>query len=297
MTGSVAAVAPTAGLLAGGLQALAGWLAEPFQYHFMRHALAAVVLIGLAGGLVGSFTVVRGTAFFADALAHAVVPGVAVAYLWRGMSAEALFWGALVAAVGASVAIWAAPREHRVREETAIGVVMAAALALGVALVATRRGYAVDLAHLLFGHVLGVGPQDVQRAAGLAAVLVGTTLLLWRPLTLVAFDPVLAATVGLPVRLLELVMLLLTAATTVLALQTVGATMTLALLVVPAAAARLVAVRMAGMAAAAVLLAVGASVGGLYLSYYTPVPSGPAIVLVATAIFVVLRVGVALRKR
>ena len=288
----------TAEVLAGwpGLDVLARWLGEPFQYAFMRNALGAALLVGLTSGLTSAFTVVRGMAFFADALAHAVVPGVAVAYLWWGFSAVSLFWGALAAAAVASLAIWVTAREHRVREDAAIGVVMAAALALGVALISTRRAYAVDLTHLLFGDILGVSPADLRRTAALVVPLVAATILLWRPLAIVSFDPVLASTVGLPVGLVELAALALIAATTVLALQTVGVTMTLAMLVTPGAAARLVTGRLPSMAAASVTIAIAAAVGGLYLSYYLAIPSGPAIVLAATAIFAALRVAVARRR-
>ena len=266
------------------------WLRQPLEYGFMRHALVAVLLVGGVGGLASTFTVVRGTAFFADALAHAVLPGVAVAYLVAGAGSAALFWGALAAALVASAATHAVAREGHVREETAIGVVMAAALALGVAIISTRRAYAVDLTHVLFGDLLGVGPADLVRTASLAAAATALVLVLWRPMAIVAFDPVLAVTLRLPVGWLQYALLALVALTTVLALQTVGATMTLALLVTPGAAARLVARTLGEMAALSVGVAVIGSVAGLYLSYYLAIPSGPAIVLALTAAFAALRV-------
>ncbi|HEY8486557.1 MAG TPA: metal ABC transporter permease [Limnochordales bacterium] len=266
-----------------------GWLAEPLRYPFMRQALAASVLVGVASGLGSTFAVVRGMAFLADALAHAILPGVAVAYLWGGGDSLALFWGGLAAALVAAGAVWATSREQRVREDTAIGVVMAAALALGVAIISLRRTYAVDLAHLLFGNVLGVGPAELHRAAVLAAGLVGLAAAFWRPVAAVCFDPVLAATLGVPVAAVELLLLGMLAVTTVLALQTVGVTMTVAMLVVPGAAARLVARRLVSMAAVSVAVAVGASAAGLYLSYYVGIPSGPATTLVAAAVFAAVR--------
>ncbi|NLG69477.1 MAG: metal ABC transporter permease [Firmicutes bacterium] len=134
-----------------------------------------------------------------------------------------------------------------------------------------------------------MGPADLGRAAGLAAVATTLVLALWRPLAIVAFDPVLAVTLRLPVGWLQYGLLALVALTTVLALQTVGATMTLALLVTPGAAARLVARSLGEMAALSVGLAVAGSVAGLYLSYYLAIPSGPAIVLALTAAFAALR--------
>lgn len=280
-----------------GLEAAIGWLTEPFRYGFMRHALAASVVVGIASGLGSTFTVVRGMAFFADALAHAVLPGVAIAYLGWGASSSSLFWGGLAAAVASAAVIWLTAREQRVREETAIGVVMAAALAVGVVLLSLRSSYAVDVSHLLFGNVLSVDEADLRRAVVLAGLLLGLTAVLWRPLSVVCFDPVLAATMGLPVGLIELGLLMMLAVTTVLALQTVGATMTVAMLVTPGAAARLLSRRLSTMAAVAVVVAVGSSVGGLYASYYFAVPSGPAAVLVATALFAAVRLSVARRGR
>lgn len=274
---------------AGELALLWQWVRQPFEYGFMQNALLAALLVGGVSGVASTFTVVRGTAFFADALAHAVLPGVAVAYLTWGAGGGPLFWGALAAALVASLAIHAIAREGQVREETAIGVVMAAALALGVAVISTRRAYAVDLTHVLFGDLLGVSQADLVRAAVLATVALGTVLLLWRPFAIVSFDPVLAVTLRLPVGWLQYGLLALIALTTVLALQTVGATMTLALVVIPGAAARLVAHSLSGMAAVSVAVALVASVTGLYASYYLSIPSGPAIVLALTAIFSLVR--------
>lgn len=266
------------------------WLQQPFEYGFMRSALLAALLLGAVSGVTSTFTVVRGTALFADALAHAVLPGVAVAYLVWGTGGGPLFWGALVAAWLASLAVHAIAGQAKVREETAIGVVMAAALALGVAIISVRRAYAVDLSHVLFGDILGVGEDDLVRTAALAAVVVGAALVLWRPFAIVSFDPVLAATLRLPVGWLQYGFLSLIALTTVLALQAVGATMTLALVVTPGAAARMVARSLSGMAVVSVGVALVAAVAGLYVSYYLSVPSGPAIVLVLTALFGVFRV-------
>ena len=277
-------------VMGGELAQLWQWVRQPFEYAFMQNALLAALLVGGVSGLASTFTVVRGTAFFADALAHAVLPGVAVAYLAWGAGGGPLFWGATAAALVSSLAIHAIVGQGHVREETAIGVVMAAALALGVAIISMRRAYAVDLAHVLFGDLLGVSREDLVRSAAVAAVALAATLLLWRPFAIVSFDPVLAVTLRLPVGWLQYGLLALVALTTVLALQTVGSTMTLALVVTPGAAARLVTHSLSGMAAVSVAVAVAASVAGLYASYYLSIPSGPAIVLALTVIFTLFRV-------
>ncbi|WP_324716768.1 metal ABC transporter permease [Carboxydochorda subterranea] len=271
------------------------WLADPLQYGFMQTALMAALILGVTSGLTSTFTVVRGMAFFADALAHAVLPGVALAFVWWGASGASLFWGALAAALLASWAVYGIARESRVREETAIGIVMAAALALGVAIISTQRTYAVDLSHVLFGDILGVGPEDLVRTAVLGAATLAVTVALWRPFSIVSFDPVLGATIGLRVGALQCGLLALIAVTTVLALQTVGVTMSLAILVIPGATARLLTSRLTPMALASVAIGIGASVVGLYASYYLSIPSGPAIVLAHTAIFAAARAATSLR--
>lgn len=257
---------------------------EPLEFAFLRDALLAAVAVAVVSGVVGTFTVVRGMAFFADAVAHAVVPGVAVAFLWAG-GGEALFWGALAGASVAAAAVHAVQRGGKVQPDTAIGVVMAAALAVGVAIISTRRTYAVDLAHVLFGNILGVTRADLVRLALSGAAVVGATLVMFRPLSLVAFDPVLAATLGIRVAWVEYAAMALVALAAVLALQTVGVTLTLAALVTPAASARLVARRIGTMMAWAVAFSVAAAVVGVYGSYYLSIPSGPAIVVALTAIF------------
>jgi hypothetical protein len=131
------------------------FLLEPLQYGFMLRGLAAVVMVGLVCAVVGTFVVLRGMAFFGDALSHAILPGVAVAYLAGGTRGP-LFWGALGASVLTALGIGAISRDRRLREDTAIGVVFAGAFALGIALISSIRSYSVDLTHILFGNILAI---------------------------------------------------------------------------------------------------------------------------------------------
>ena len=220
-------------------------------------------------------------AFLGDALAHAVLPGVAIAYL---MGAN-LLMGALAAAVVVALLISLFSRQGTIKEDTAIGIVFAAALALGVALISSVRTYAVDLTHIMFGNVLGVSPTDVWLIAGIGAAVLLTVLAFYRQFLVIAFDPVLAATQRLPVERLRMLLLLLIALTIVVSLQTVGVGLVAAMLVTPGATAYLLTRRLPAMMMVAALIGAVASISGLYLSYYINIASGAAVVLVATALF------------
>jgi ABC-type Mn2+/Zn2+ transport system permease subunit len=208
-------------------------------------------------------------------------PGVAIAYL---MGAN-LLMGALAAAVVVALLISLFSRQGTIKEDTAIGIVFAAALALGVALISSVRTYAVDLTHIMFGNVLGVSPTDVWLIAGIGAAVLLTILAFYRQFLVIAFDPVLAATQRLPVERLRMLLLLLIALTIVVSLQTVGVGLVAAMLVTPGATAYLLTRRLPTMMMVAALIGAVASISGLYLSYYINIASGAAVVLVATALF------------
>lgn len=254
---------------------------EPFSLAFMQRGLAASLIVGVLCAVVGSYVVLRSMAFLGDALAHAILPGVAIAYLLGG----SLILGALAAAVAVALGIGLITRHGTVKEDTAIGILFAAALSLGIALISTIRTYAVDLSHILFGNVLGVSPADLWLTGILAVVVLGVIALLYRPFLVISFDPVLAATQHLPAALLNNLMLVLISLTVVISMQTVGVGLVAAMLVTPAATAYLLARRLPAMMAISAICGALASISGLYLSYYANVSSGAAIVLVATALF------------
>ncbi len=261
------------------------WLSEPWQYAFMWRGLAAAVLVGVVCAVVGTFVVLRGMAFLGDALAHAILPGVAAGYLIGGANGP-LFWGALAAAVLTSVGIGAISRDERLREDTAIGVVFAGAFALGIALLSSVRSYSVDLGHILFGNILAVTPGDLARMAVFGFAVLAVVAAVFKELVVVSFDPIHAATLRLPLNGLRYLLLILIAVTVVVALQTVGAGMMTAMLITPAATGYLLARRLPAMLAIAAAVGVFSGVAGLYLSYYVAIASGAAIVLVTTACFV-----------
>ena len=263
------------------MNTLWSWIVAPLAYGFMQRGMLAAVLVGILCAIVGCYVVLRSMAFLGDALSHAVLPGVAIAYL---MGAN-LLMGALAAAVVVALLISLFSRQGTIKEDTAIGIVFAAALALGVALISSVRTYAVDLTHIMFGNVLGVSPTDVWLIAGIGAAVLLTILAFYRQFLVIAFDPVLAATQRLPVERLRMLLLLLIALTIVVSLQTVGVGLVAAMLVTPGATAYLLTRRLPAMMMVAALIGAVASISGLYLSYYINIASGAAVVLVATALF------------
>jgi manganese/iron transport system permease protein len=258
------------------------WLTEPFALGFMQRSLVASVIVGVVCSLIGCYVVLRSMAFLGDALAHAILPGVAVAYL---VGAN-LLAGALVAALLVAVGISFVSRSGTIREDTAIGVFFAAALALGVVLISTMQTYAVDLTHVLFGNVLGVSEVDLYITGGLAAAVLTCIAVLYKRLLVVSFDPILGRTLGLRIHALRTGLFLMLAATIVVSLRTVGVGLVAAMLVTPPAAAYLLTRRLPAMMGVSVAIGVVSAIAGLYASYYLSVASGGAMVLVATALFI-----------
>lgn len=258
------------------------WVA-PLAYEFMQRGLLASLMVGVLCAVVGCYVVLRSMAFLGDALAHAIMPGVAIAYLLKG---DVLI-GALVAAILVALGIGLLSRQGTLKEDTAIGILFAGALALGVMLISTTQTYAVDLTHILFGNVLAVSVDDLWLTAGLSLVVLTTIVLLYKEFLVISFDPVLAATLRLPTELLRNVLLILLALTIVVSLQTVGVGLVAAMLVTPGATAYLLTRRLPMMMLIAASIGAFSSVAGLYASFYINVASGAAVVLIATAIFLV----------
>ncbi len=257
------------------------WLLEPLSYQFMQRGLMASVMVGVLCAVMGTYVVLRGMAFLGDAMAHAILPGLAIAYILHGD----LLVGAIIAAVIVALGIGLFSRQGAVREDTAIGILFAAALSLGVALISSIQTYAVDLSHILFGDVLGVSTTDLWLIAGLSIAILLVVALFYRQFLVISFDPVLAATLRLPAEFLRNLMLVLLALTVVVSLQTVGVSLAAAMLVTPAATAYLLTRRLWPMMLVSALIGALSSVVGLYVSYYLNIVSGSAIVLTATALF------------
>ena len=260
-------------------------LLQPLQYEFMQRGMIAAVLVGIVCAVVGSYVVLRGMAFFGDALAHTILPGIALGYLITGQASGALFWWALGTAVVAALGIGAISRNAEIKEDTAIGIIFAGMFALGIALISTVRDFAVDLSHFLFGDVLSVSSQSLWLILIFGGLVLLTIFAFYKEFTTISFDPILAATLRLPVSLFNNLLLILIAVTVAVSLQTVGVALMVAMLVTPAATAYLLTHRLSTMMLLATIFASLSGVIGLYLSFYLSIASGAAIVLTATAFF------------
>jgi len=259
-------------------------LAEPWQHSFMVRALLATTMVGVVCSVLGAYVVLRGMAFFGDALAHSILPGVVLAFVlgWP------LAIGALVVGILAAVAIGALSNRGLLKEDTAIGVIFAGAFALGVAMLSAFGSYTVDLAHFLFGNPLGVSNSDLLRTFILGGLVILVVFLFYKELMIVSFDPLLATTLRLQVGFFRYLLLILLAITIVVSIQIVGIALVVAMLVTPPAAALFLTRRLWRMMAIASIIAVISGLVGLYISYFWSIAAGPAIVLVATAIFIIV---------
>src|SRR4051794_29158737 len=247
----------------------------------MQRAMLEVVLMGLTCGIIGTYVVLRGMAFIGDALSHAIFPGVVIAFV----RPAPFFGGALVSGGISAVGIGALARNRRVSEDTAIGVLFSGMFALGIVLISSVKGYTADLASFLFGNVLGVSPQDVLASVLIGLLVLGALVLFHKELVLVAFDSEMAEAEGLSVWLIDLGLLILIALTIVVSLQAVGNILVVAMLVTPAAAARLWTDRLVVMMALSALFGSLGGILGLLVSFHTDRAAGGTIVLVVTVWF------------
>jgi ABC-type Mn2+/Zn2+ transport system permease subunit/Mn-dependent DtxR family transcriptional regulator len=253
------------------------------DFGFMRDGLLVVVMIGLTAAVLSCLLVVRRQALMGDAIAHSVLLGVALGWL---VAREAgLLIGALLAGMLSGVAMTFVERAG-IRLDSAMGVVFTASFALGLAIISAVKPTGIDLFHVLLGNVLGVTPDGVVRTLVGCSIVLGVVLVCFRGLQFWSFDPVAAAVGGLPVRLLHYVFTMLLSATIVVSIQAVGILLVIAMLVTPGAAAGLLANRLAPMMVVAAAIGVASGVIGLFGSYHLDVASGPSIVLVASAFFV-----------
>jgi manganese/iron transport system permease protein len=262
------------------------WLIAPLRYAFMVRGLVAAMSVGVLCSCVGAFVVLRGMTFIGDALAHSILPGLAVGFLTSGRGdRRGLFWWAMGTAILIALGMGWISSRTRFREDAGIGIVFAGMFALGIALISTAQGFSVDLIHFLFGNVLGVSQHDLILMAGFGGGVLLLLFLFYKEMVLVSFDMTLARTLRIHAAFYRYLLFVLIAVTVVLSLQTVGIGLMLAMLVTPASTARLLTKRLPAM------LAVGAGVGvvsgivGLYVSFYWGVASGAAIVLVSIAQF------------
>ncbi len=239
------------------------YLVEPFTLPFMTRAMVVTVIAAVVCALLSCWLVMLGWSLMGDAISHAVLPGVVLAYI-AGIPFAV---GAVIAALVAVTLIGAVQRSGRVREDAAIGIVFTTLFALGLVLVSVTPS-STDLNHILFGNVLGVSWPDVWQVAILAVIVAGVLLIKRRDFILYAFDRGFAHAIGLRPRALGALLLVMLALTSVVALQIVGVVLVVAMLVIPGSTARLLTDRFTPMLAVSVGVSVLGTLVGLYSSYH-----------------------------
>lgn len=258
-------------------------LLEPLQYSFMQRSLVVAIIVGIICAVVGSYLMVQRLALLGDAISHSVLPGLAIAYL---VGAN-IFLGAFIAGILSTVCINIIRTRSNIKEDTAMGIIFSAFFALGITLITViQKDNKIDLNHFLFGNILGVTQADVRDTSIIAVIVITVVVLLYKELLFYTFDKLGAQAVGLPVNLLDLGLMMLIGLTIVASLKAVGVVLVLSLLITPAATAYLLVTRLHQVMLLGVCIGVISSIAGMYLSYFYNLPSGPAIVLVTSGIFI-----------
>ena len=256
-------------------------LMMPFRFEFMVNAMVIAMLIAIPAALLSCFLVLKGWSLMGDAVSHAVLPGVVLAYIIN----IPLAIGAFVAGMFCALATGFLKENSRIKQDTIMGVVFSGMFGLGLVMYVKVQSD-VHLDHILFGDILGVGFQDIVETAIIAVIVTGLLVLKWRDLFLHAFDPAQAQAVGLPVRLLHYGLLAILSLTIVGALKAVGIILAIAILIAPGAIAFLLTRNFSSMLVVAVVVAVAASGLGVYASFFIDSAPAPTIVLLMTLMFI-----------
>ncbi|GAA0348188.1 metal ABC transporter permease [Bacillus carboniphilus] len=252
------------------------------QYEFLQKALLTSTMVGIICGIVGCFIILRGMALMGDAISHAVLPGVAIAY----MLGVHFFIGAVISGVLTAMGIGFISQNSRIKHDISIGIMFTAAFALGIILITLMKS-STDLYHILFGNVLAVRSSDMWTTMGIGVVVLFSIYLFYKELLVSSFDPTMAGAYGLPIRLIHYFLMTLLTLVTVASLQTVGIVLVVAMLITPAATAYLLTDRLSTMLFLAAGFGVIASIIGLFFSFTYNLASGATIVLVSTFLFLV----------
>lgn len=261
-------------------------LANPMLVFLPRALLVSMVSAAVCA-VVGSHVVLRGMAFIGDAVAHSVFPGLAVAFLLGG----SLVVGGMVAGVLTAVLVALLSGHRRLREDSVIGVLFAATFALGVVIMSRAPGYGGSLQDFLFGSITGIPAEDVPFTVGVGAAIVALMALVHKEVVAVSLDRETARAAGVRVLPVDLLVYVCVSVAVVVSVRTIGSILVLALLVTPAAAARLLTDRLVPMMGVAAGIGMFSSLVGVYLSWSLDLPTGATIVLVTTAVFVLAWLG------
>jgi manganese/iron transport system permease protein len=256
-------------------------LIEPLHFDFMRQAFALGSLIATVGAVLSCFLVLRGWSLMGDAISHAVLPGVVLAYI----AGIPLALGAFGSGLFCAVATGWVKNNSRIKEDTVMGVVFTGMFAIGLVLF-SKTPSDLHLNHILFGNILGITQAQMWESVALSAVVLGVVLALRRDLLLVCFDPSHARAIGRPVKALTYLLLVLLSLAIVAAMKAVGLILVIAMLITPGATAQLITKRFERMLAVAIAIAVGSTLVGIYISFFAAADTAACIVLVQTVVFV-----------
>ncbi|PFG27258.1 anchored repeat-type ABC transporter permease subunit [Corynebacterium renale] len=251
---------------------------------FLPKALCIAVVTAIVCAVVGVHVVLRGMAFIGDAVSHAIFPGIAVAFALQG---SVLLGGAVAGAIVA-VLIAVTSQRRQVREDSAIGIFFAAAFALGLVIMSRIQGYTTSLTSILFGSITGISATDIVVSTVVGAAVIAVITVCTSRLVAVALDRETAQVMNIRVFAMDLIIYLAVTAAVVISVRAVGTILVLALLITPAATARLLTTRLSTMMAVSVTVGVIGAVVGLYLSWSIDLPTGATIVLTLTALFIVV---------
>jgi len=265
------------------------WWLRPFSERWWQETVCSM-LVGITCGVLGCYVVLRQMALIGDALSHAVLPGVVIAFLvTHDTGVLGLLSGALLAGVLTAVLIAVVSRLSRTKEDSSIGIVFTTLFAIGIILISTMpKGVHFDLNCFLFGTPLGVDSSDLLLMAIVCPTVLGTIMLLYHPLRASSFDPTVAAAMGIPVVLLHYLLMGMLSATVVAGLKTTGVILVVSLMITPASAAYLLTNRLGTMMLLAGIFGGFCAVAGMTLSFATNWPSGATMVVFAAAIFCVV---------
>ena len=256
-------------------------LLQPFTFPFMRDAFLICLIVAPPTALLSCFLVLKGWALMGDAVSHAVLPGIVLAYIW-GLP---LIFGAFAAAMVTALATGFLSDNSRVKSDTVMGVVFSGMFGLGIVMFVALRTN-VHLDHILFGNMLGIQPEDIATAGWISLLVCVCLLLKWKDLMLQAFDPAQARASGLPVRLLHYGLLTILSLTIVATLSSTGLILAVGLLIAPGAIAFLTVRRFGAMLVMAVVVNLIGMLGGVYASFFLDSAPAATIILVLTAMFI-----------
>ncbi len=273
------------------------FLLDPFHYTFMQHALIAGVAVSAICAVLGVFVVQRGLAFLADGLSHAAFGGIAIG-LYLGASVENAVWIAIPFTAAIAIAIGVVLRRTQLRGDVATGVFFSFSFAVGVLFLGLRTAHdrQISVDALLFGNVLLISSQVMWVVLVVSVVALIVTVALWSRLAYAIFDPELARLSGVPVAILEYLLLTTTAVVVVVAVKTVGVVLVSSFVVIPAASARMIGATLAQTTVIALLIGTLGAVVGLFVSYYLVTSSAATIILVHSACFLTSLIVARLRR-